>query len=289
MNHPTFSSWIVAILIASHSYVLAQEISLDLWQDYSIHMQTDKHDKGASIHLSTQSNEPFLRLHSYELAKDLEFPHISRSVEYPLVIGTDDGNFQEQLRIEPDGDVVIQNLSSTTTRNIVADENGKLKLQTVGSGYSGIQTIHTFDFVAWSNPGDDHNWTGYTGGTMYHEPIDVIGSHTEILVAPIRLPHGATIRKIEAFYHDNNASANRDISFEIDSRPILNNTPPPPDIVIGQSSGAMPGIRSIVNNSLNLSIDNANFLYHIHAFNPHEYSNWGGESIGVRAVTIYYD
>ncbi|NND06570.1 MAG: hypothetical protein HKN87_09335 [Saprospiraceae bacterium] len=286
-------SLILFFALVSNGILTGQYINFDLNTDLTLDILSPTEEKGASINLGTKSNIPFLRLSSYDQPRDLEFPHISRTVEFPLVFGTDNaGMFQEQVRIDLDGNLIAQTLGSGSTRNVVADEYGMLKLQNTVGGYTDVLTLSTYDFVSQYNPGDDHNVGGRPGRHTYHEAITLVPYHEEALTSTVHLPQGATIRKIEICYIDDNGDSDQDVAFFIRTWKIKFEPPSPFGIAyldLGQSSGMSSEYQSITKDNIDLTIDNTENTYEIVAWNPHDIGDWGGSAVGIRAVTIYYD
>ena len=267
-----------------------QSIDFDINKEYSINVQGPSDEVGGSLQLSNLSQHPFLRLQSINQSEDIEFPHIYRSAEFPLVFGIDQGGFMEQMRLTVEGDLNISSLKSYNVRNLVVDSLGTIRAETAPGGFTGVVSISNYDFVSQENP-EDHNWN--SNGT-YHESI-LLGTVKEHLVAPVELPHGVRVRKIEVFFTDKNSGTNQDIRFFWNSWLVGSGGSLGE---IARSSGSSPSVQSIVffaplpvgGTDTVWEIDNTNRHYEIEV-RPHESisPNWPGDNVAVNQVVIYYD
>lgn len=262
----------------------SQIIEFDLGKEFTLNAESSKLALGAKLNLGTPNNSVFLRLSSYDLEKDHEFPVISWTSEYPLLFGHENEGVQERLRIGIDGQITVPDLATGAKQNIMVDPSGQLIVDTVGEGYAGIVTLLNYDFVSKDNP-EDHNWKN--SGT-YHEEVFSIPASSESLVAPIHLPHQSSIHKVTVHYFDNNPDGGGDVEFQIVSQL---HTPGASILTLGQTSGSSSSNQSLTWEAsgpmLPVDIDNIKRRYTCEVI-PMTTNSWPGEEVRINAVVIYY-
>jgi hypothetical protein len=100
-------------------------------------------------------------------------------------------------------------------------------------------------------------------------------------IAPVFLPHGATVTKMVAYFIDQDDSGTP-LQFNLDMSRMSDGAFQQMAIVV--SSGSSPEIRSLEDVSIiNPLIDNSNFFYFIRTSLPH-----AGSNVRIRGVKIEY-
>lgn len=253
-------------------------INMDTKAFFQLYVKSLNQDEGAKIHLGDVNDDVFLRLYSDNKDAGIEDPMISRTQERALIFAIEDygANSQEQMRLSPEGKLIVKNLGGSTTRNVVVTDDGTLKAQSVDI-YAGVKTLTAYDFVSESNPGEDHNVV-LPSRTVYHETI-IQGM--ESLISPIDLPHLSRIKRIDVRYRDFNLSDSIRVELEIDR----NAGPFVGPVLIGHSQVGGDSMSM----TMDVQIDNVQHTYFIRAFNPNDVTAWPGSDVGIWTATIYYN
>lgn len=262
---------------------------LDLNEYWQLSMESISNNDGSRIQLSNQGSSAFLRLGTSHDKLDLMHPFFSWPFEQSLIFSQEDEislNYKEQMRITKNGDVRVDNLKGSITRNLVALPDGTIRPQDF-SGHAGILSLSAHDFVSFGNPGDDHNINNL-GRIVHHE--SQLASVLEILVAPVQLPQGAIIREINVYYKDGNNSDTMEVYLA-----VFNHSSPltPAKYEVGKSNDT-GGISntwyspSLISNNFNLKVDNAMYFYQIYAHGTSTF-NWPGDQVGISSANIIYD
>lgn len=262
--------------------VLAQPgIDQDLNQLYQLSIESLNTSQGAKINLA-ENNGIFLRLGSTLENQDREYPFFLWPRDKVLsFIREDLEPFQEDIEVDLQGAFSINNLVDTFTRTLVATPDGIIKPYKILDDYSGIYTATAHDFVSYDNPGDDQNFNPSLG-IIYHEyDVSLI---TDVLVAPIQLPHGAIVKRIDMYFIDNNGSGDIDMWFDWDKN--LGPDPAGNVIFLGASSGSNPAIQNISITNLHHQVDNLlnKYFFWIRG----DSFGWPGDDAGIVAATIFY-
>lgn len=203
--------------------------------------------------------------------------------DFVFRLGSSDDGVDDVMILEGDGGIKVPGLGTpgkTKTLEVLPD--GTIQPKDIG-GFSGIQSISAFDFISRHNPGDDHNYNN-TLEIAYHESIG--GTDVEQLIAPVHLPDGSIIKKIVVYYVDNHADS---------IHATLNEFPKdlsiaPGNYFIGATDSFDPGVLFMERSNFSVVVDNVFYDYYIYAWNPDNITDWsGGDKIGIRSVTIFYD
>lgn len=273
---------LILLIILITKFALAQPgIEQDINQLYQLKIESLEPNQGAKINLA-ENTGVFLRLGSTLENQDWEYPFFLWSKEKALsFIREDLEPFQEDLQINIQGDLSVHNLVDTFTRTLVVDADGIIRAQKLNDDYSGIYTATGHDFVSYSNPGDDQNFNPALGIIFHEYDVSLI---TDVLVAPIQLPQGAIVKRIDIYFIDDNSSGDIDMWF--DWKENLGSDPMGSYIFLGASSGADPDIQTISITNLHHQIDNLlnKYFFWIRG----DSFGWPGDDAGIVAATIFY-
>lgn len=273
---------LILFFMLTTQIVLSQSgIDQDQNEFYQLKIESLALHEGSKINLA-ENTGVFLRLGSTLENQDKDYPFILWSNEKDLTFIREDLDpFQEDIRLNIQGDLSLNNLKDTFSRTLLVTAEGIIKSQKILDDFTGIYTATAHDFISYDNPGDDQNYNPALG-IIYHEyDVSLI---TDILVAPIQLPQGVTIKRIDLYFIDNNTSG--DIDFWFDWEENLGSDPTGSYIFLGASSGAGPDIQSISINNLDHQIDN--LLNHYFFWIRGDSFGWPGDDAGIVAATIYY-
>ncbi|PTX62203.1 trimeric autotransporter adhesin [Kordia periserrulae] len=127
------------------------------------------------------------------------------------------GSTSTAFKVLNSGVVNINNLAGTGTRNVKVDASGNLIANTTAN--TEILVVSAFDFVK----GNEENGIGLTRDVFFGSFINVPGDIAEIY-APIQLPKGAIIEKVEYVYSESDGQANRFLEFSIGYHQINSTT-----------------------------------------------------------------
>jgi hypothetical protein len=180
-----------------------------------------------------------------------------------------------QLTVNADGTVTVVDLASGSTRLLKVDNNGTLTTQPM----SFVQNVSFAAFrpsaIEYSAP---VSFTTNGDGTVF------CTTGSAPLFAPVNLPDGATITKVEAYFFDNSS---KDIEFELTRNGVLSSGYLAADFLSSiTSSGVNAAAQRLEDTSITSAIvDNTNYFYFVRVFLP---SGWDGNNLRVKGVVISY-
>ena len=286
----TYRFFLICILIGIQDYIWAQAPTLNLdpsfyWQ---LEILSKQMDEGSKIELSNFGERQYLRLGSTHENLDIFHPFIAWPEESVLQFHVEDpesSSYQTRMTIDESGDIVVNSLEGNTTRNLVVKSDGTIRPQEA-NGVAGVYSLTAHDFVSEDNPGDDHNFA-YGLGIVYHEGQASMGAQ-EMLVAPLHLPHGAVIKRVNVYYHDYSNSDT--LQFIIRQVPHNDFTGAAVQTLLGKSfdSAPSPAPPNSVSANVNIPVDNLTYAYLLRVRAKSIFS-WPGDRTGIRGATIVYE
>ncbi len=180
-----------------------------------------------------------------------------------------------KLIVNTDGTITVADLASGSSHLLKVDNNGTLTTQPM----SFVQNVSFTAFrPAVIEYGSPVNFTTAGDGTVY------CTTNSSPLFAPVILPDGATVTKVEAYFIDNSS---KDIRFELTRNGVSSLGYVAADFLSTiTSSGAGSGVQHLEDTSIVSDvIDNTNYFYFVRVFLP---DGWDGSSLRVKGVVISY-
>ncbi len=185
---------------------------------------------------------------------------------------------QEHLEVEGSAriqqDLTIEGLAGNGTRNIVADGNGKLMVENKSQS---IISISAASFLEVNNSSDNYSrtWEFYPKAS------------NDFFIAPVQLPHGATLDSIKVYVIDNSIDSDLSVWFRRFKAETKTTTNLGLMSTNGTPSGPQRKYIPVTTGILSSAkvVDNSEWAYY---FNLSAKFEWDSYNLGVSNIHIYY-
>ena len=180
------------------------------------------------------------------------------------------------------GSVRVRSMAGTGNRNAVVNSSGDL---VVGSSVGTTQyyMVTAADFAS-SPRRSGTNGAGDELGVFSNLVVNNDGDN--VIMAPVHIPHGATVTSVRVYYRDN---SNQSMTFYIHRTTCVSSAFVPPSVFMTTQYTTSGQISDFRNWGLGVTtayrvIDNLNYCYFFVA----ECADWDELSIGIRCIKISY-
>ena len=202
--------------------------------------------------------------------------------------GTSD-DFIERMRVKGTGNVGIGTTNPATRLDVVGDIHASSSIRADGNASADIFIYNTPRTSYYSIPASGFT-AAYSSDGMGKEgsagsiPYAFLTSGA-LMVAPLYLPHGATITQVKVFYWDESASQN--ISVQLVRR-FQGGSYLEYEVMGSFISSGIPGqnANGIINSFNNAQIDNGNYNYHVAVLSTP--GAWPSGDLRIKGVFITY-
>lgn len=185
---------------------------------------------------------------------------------------------QEELEIEGSAriqqDLTIEGLAGNGTRNVIADTNGKLMIE---NKKQSIISISAASFLEVNNSSNNYSrkWEFF--------PM----ASNDFFIAPVQLPHGATLDSIKVYVIDNSIDNDLSIWFRRFKAETKTTTNLGLMSTNGTPSGPQRKYIPVTTEILSSAqvVDNSEWAYY---FNLSANFEWDSLNLGVSNIHIYY-